>query len=102
MHTDPVVITNLALSVVTSLLSGLSYSRSREKLPLWMSVAFGLFAIANLLNLVETGGSVAQIIVYAIGFVALLLALVGILSRSQRQIGTVITKLEKPKEEGED
>jgi hypothetical protein len=44
---DPVVFVNLVLCIVIVLLGLIIYRKSREKLPLYIAMAFGLFGISH-------------------------------------------------------
>jgi hypothetical protein len=44
---DPVVFVNLVLCIVIVLLGLIIYRKSREKLPLYIATAFGLFGISH-------------------------------------------------------
>jgi hypothetical protein len=44
---DPVVFVNLVLCIVIVLLGLIIYRKSREKLPLYIAMAFGLFGVSH-------------------------------------------------------
>ncbi len=47
---SPVTALNLALCIIVMILGFLSYTRNRNRVPLYLSIAFGLFGISHLLE----------------------------------------------------
>ena len=48
---DPIYLTNFILCIVIVVLGGVGYSRSKNKAPLFISIAFALFAASHMLTL---------------------------------------------------
>jgi len=48
---DPIYLTNFILCVVIVVLGGVGYSRSKAKAPLFIGIAFALFAVSHMLTL---------------------------------------------------
>ena len=51
MALDPIYLTNLVLCVIILVLGCLSYKKSRDKWPLYIGIAFGLFGVSHLVTL---------------------------------------------------
>ncbi|MFC1950499.1 hypothetical protein ACFLWD_02415 [Chloroflexota bacterium] len=48
---DPIYLTNLILCVTILVLSIIGYTRSKDASPLFIGIAFGIFGISHLMNL---------------------------------------------------
>ncbi|MBA7577409.1 hypothetical protein ES708_19261 [subsurface metagenome] len=51
MALDPIYLTNLVLCVIILILGYVGYSKTGEKAPLYIGIAFSLFGISHLLSL---------------------------------------------------
>jgi hypothetical protein len=74
---DPVLFVNLVLCIVIVLLGLIIYRKSREKLPLYIAAAFGLFGISHAANLAGLGAglTVPLIIIRTLAYLLVIYAL---------------------------
>jgi len=48
---DPIYLTNFILCLVIVVLGGVAYARNKSKAPLFIGIAFALFAVSHMLTL---------------------------------------------------
>jgi hypothetical protein len=72
---DPVVFINLVLCIVIVILGLAIYRKSREKLPLYIAAAFGLFGISHAANLAGLKIAIPLIIIRTIAYLLIIYAL---------------------------
>lgn len=48
LNLDPIYIVNLSLCIIIPALGYLSYKKTKDKIPLYVGIAFGLFGISHL------------------------------------------------------
>jgi hypothetical protein len=72
---DPVTVMNLLFDVVIFILGILVYRAKKGVLPLWVAVAFLLFAISYVLTIVGVGSSLILIPIRAFGYLSILVGL---------------------------
>jgi hypothetical protein len=76
MNWDPVTTFNLVLSAGIFILSIIGWARVRNALALFIGVAFGLFALAHLADIMSWGQSLEAllIILRAVGYIFVIIA----------------------------
>ena len=73
---DPVTVLNLMFDLVIFFLGLLVYKEKKAVLPLWVAVAFLLFAISYVLTLVGVGSSFILIPLRALGYLSVIVGLI--------------------------
>ncbi|HTY15158.1 MAG TPA: hypothetical protein VMC42_05575 [Methanoregulaceae archaeon] len=84
---DPVIFVNLVLCIVIVLLGLIIYRKSRERLPLYIAMAFGLFGISHAATLAGFAPllTVPLIIIRALAYLLVIYALFSHLRSSVMQ-----------------
>ena len=75
---DPIIALNLVLCVVILALGYLGSVKRKNKVPLYIGIAFGLFGISHTMNLLAiTGAGVTEalIVIRTLGYLAVIFAL---------------------------
>jgi len=73
---DPVTVMNLLFDLTIFVLGLLVYREKKGVLPLWVAVAFGLFAISYALTIVGVGSSLILIPLRALGYLSVIAGLI--------------------------
>jgi high-affinity Fe2+/Pb2+ permease len=73
---DPVIVLNLLFDLVIFLLGLLVYKEKKNILPLWVAVAFLLFAVSYALTIVGIGNSLILIPLRALGYLSVIVGLI--------------------------
>jgi len=75
---DPAYGVNLVLCIVILLLGMLGYAKNKEKWPLCIGIAFGLFGISHLMTLLSLKTDLADvlIVIRTLGYLLVIVALV--------------------------
>lgn len=60
---DPITAVNLVLSVIILVLGYLSFNKCKDKVPLYVGVAFGLFGISHLATLLGLAQSLVSVLI---------------------------------------
>ena len=60
---SPIIVLNLVLCIIVLILGFLSYSRNRNQVPLYLSIAFGLFGISHLMELFRGRGNLECVLI---------------------------------------
>jgi len=60
---DPISALNLVLCIIILILGFLGYMRNKNHVPLFISLAFGLFAVSHLFSLFESGQDLESILI---------------------------------------
>jgi len=71
---DPIYTTNLVLCIIILVLGGLGYKKSRNKLPLYIGIAFGLFGISHLATLLGLKETLTTVLIIIRTFAYLIVA----------------------------
>ncbi len=74
---NPVSVINLLLCIVILILGYLSYKKNKNKVAVYISVAFGLFGFSHLMTLFEVGTDLESILII-IRILAYLLVIVAL------------------------
>jgi hypothetical protein len=74
-YLDPVTVMNLLFDLVIFLLGLLVYRMKKGVLPLWVAVAFCLFAVSYALTIVGVASSVILIPLRALGYLSVIVGL---------------------------
>jgi len=77
LNLDPIYIVNLALCIIILILGYLAYRKSKEIIPIYISIGFTLFGISHLatiLGLKETLSD-ALIVIRTLGYLLVIFAL---------------------------
>jgi len=73
---DPVIVLNLLFDLVIFFLGLLVYKEKKNVLPLWVAVAFLLFAVSYALTIVGIGNSLILIPLRALGYLSVIVGLI--------------------------
>jgi high-affinity Fe2+/Pb2+ permease len=76
LYMDPVTVMNLLFDLVIFLMGLLVYKEKKAVLPLWVAVAFCLFAVSYALTIVGVASSLILIPLRAIGYLSVIVGLV--------------------------
>jgi hypothetical protein len=81
MFWDPITTTNFVLCIVILALGIWAYAKKKGDVPLYIGIAFGLFAISHLMTILGLAGSLAifLIILRVIAYLLVVVALCRIL-----------------------
>jgi hypothetical protein len=60
---DPVVLTNLVLSLIVLILGIWAYAAAKSRAALYVGIAFGLFAVTHLLSMLGLAAMLAALII---------------------------------------
>lgn len=69
---NPISVLNLVLCIIILILGFLGYKRNKNQVPLYISLAFGLFAISHLFSLFRTGQDMESILIVVRAFAYIL------------------------------
>lgn len=83
MTFDPVVTINFILCIVILVLGIWAYAKKKGDVPLYIGIAFGLFAVSHLMNLLglAAGLTVLLIVIRLIAYLLVVFALYRILAK---------------------
>jgi Ca2+/Na+ antiporter len=77
---DSIELLNLALCIIVLLLGLWQYTKTRSKLVLKISLAFGLFGITHLMMLIPNLGTEFTFLIMSVGVIAYVLVVFGLYS----------------------
>ena len=60
---DPITAVNLVLSVIILVLGYLGYKKSKDKIPLYIGIAFGLFGVSHIATLLDFKQSLESVLI---------------------------------------
>ncbi len=83
---DPVVLTNLILCVIILGMGIWEYFRTRSRVELYVGIAFGLFGVSHLLNLLglSAGLTVPLIIIRTLAYLLVIFGLYTAIARKKK------------------
>ncbi len=84
---NPIYALNLVLCIIIMILGFLGYKRNRNQVPLYISIAFGLFGISHLMSLFK-GENNPEGILVATRIVAYILVIVALYKAAFESIDT--------------
>jgi CHASE2 domain-containing sensor protein len=73
---DPVTVLNLLFDLVIFILGLVVYKEKKGTLPLWVAVAFGLFAVSYALTILGVGSSTILIPLRTLGYLSIIAGLI--------------------------
>jgi len=73
---DPVTVMNLIFDLVILLIGFVVYKEKKSPLPLWVAVAFCLFAISYVLTIVGVASTFILIPLRALGYLSVIVGLI--------------------------
>lgn len=88
MHTDPIVLVNLLLCVIILTMGIVENSKSKTHLPLYVGIAFGLFGVSHLMNLLGLAASLSLllIIIRIVAYALVIFSLYLLIAKNKRQV----------------
>ncbi|MHB8084978.1 MAG: hypothetical protein ACYDHZ_04080 [Dehalococcoidia bacterium] len=83
---DMVTISNLVLSVIILIMGVWEYTRSQSRTILYIGIAFGLFAITHLLNLLGLGATLSGLIlvIRVLGYLTVIYAIYIVMAKKKK------------------
>ena len=83
MTWDPIVTTNFVLCIVILALGIWAYAKKKGDVPLYIGIAFGLFAVSHLMTILGLAGSLTifLIILRVVAYLLVVVALCRILAK---------------------
>ena len=83
---DMVTVSNLVLSTIILIMGVWEYARSQSRTVLYIGIAFGLFAITHLLNLIGLGASLSGLIlvIRVLGYLTVIYAIYIVMAKKKK------------------
>ncbi len=75
MNWDPVSLVNLVLCIIIVILGFVGYAKRKDKVPLFIAIAFGFFGLSHLATILSLGLTTVLIIIRILAYLAVVYAL---------------------------